>query len=190
MRARSSNHEREKKSRQARRSNADLISADGGCACLFAKRREERTRSTPPVDTAQYAGSDACKTCHEDLYTKKFETTPHYKTTLKGGHGCESCQGPGSEHVAGGGDVSKIVRFKDLSRQQATARCLTCHGDNEGQMHFNRSAHASNDVGCLDCHSPHHAKESIACSRGASLSSATSVIRRPRRSSPNPSTIG
>jgi DmsE family decaheme c-type cytochrome len=112
-----------------------------------------------PVETKQYSGSDACKTCHEDLYTKRFETTAHYKTTLKGGHGCESCHGPGSEHVAAGGDVSKIVRFKNLSRQKASARCLSCHGDSEAQMHFNRSSHASNDVGCLDCHSPHHAKE-------------------------------
>ncbi|MGC2194511.1 MAG: DmsE family decaheme c-type cytochrome [Terriglobales bacterium] len=112
-----------------------------------------------PVEFAQYTGSDACKTCHEELYTKRFETTPHFKTTLKDGHGCESCHGPGAEHVAGGGDVSKIIRFKDLSRPQASARCLSCHGDSHDQAHFSRSGHASNDVGCLDCHSPHHAKE-------------------------------
>ena len=122
-------------------------------------RNDATNAAASPVATPLYAGSDACKTCHEDLYTKKFETTPHYRTTLKGGHGCESCHGPGSEHVAGGGDVSKIVRFKEPSRQQASACCLTCHADSEGQVHFNRSAHASNDVGCLDCHSPHHAKE-------------------------------
>jgi predicted CXXCH cytochrome family protein len=121
------------------------------------------TKSGVPVATsteaARYAGSDACKTCHEDLYTKNFETTPHFKTTLKDGHGCESCHGPGAEHVAAGGDVTKIIRFKELSRPQASARCLSCHGDSHGQSQFSRSAHASNDVGCLDCHSPHHAKE-------------------------------
>lgn len=125
------------------------------------------TKETPgalpaasPVPVAsQYAGSDVCKTCHQELYTKSFETTPHYKTTLKNGHGCESCHGPGAAHVEGGGDVTKIVRFKELTRQQASTRCLSCHGDSGGQSHFSRSAHASNDVGCLDCHSPHHAKE-------------------------------
>jgi DmsE family decaheme c-type cytochrome len=113
----------------------------------------------PPVESTAYVGSDTCKTCHEDLYDKSFESTPHFKTTLKDGHGCESCHGPGSAHVAGGGDVTKIIRFKELSRQDASSRCLSCHGDAHGQRHFSRSAHASSQVGCLDCHSPHHAKE-------------------------------
>jgi len=72
--------------------------------------------AAPPVTPAEYAGSDACKACHEDLYSKQFELTAHYKTTLQGGHGCESCHGPGGEHVAGGGDLSKIVGFKELTR--------------------------------------------------------------------------
>ena len=108
---------------------------------------------------AEYVGVDVCKTCHEDLYRKNFETTPHFKTTLQDGHGCESCHGPGSEHVGGGGDVSKIIRFSELSKQEASNRCLTCHGSNHAQRHFSGSVHASNDVGCLDCHSPHHSKE-------------------------------
>jgi DmsE family decaheme c-type cytochrome len=113
----------------------------------------------PPAVGVEYAGSDACKTCHEELYSKSFETTPHFKTTLKGGHGCESCHGPGAEHVAAGGDAGKIIRFGKLSRQQSSARCLSCHGESPGQAHFSRSAHASNGIGCLDCHSPHHAQE-------------------------------
>ena len=108
---------------------------------------------------AHYLGSDACMACHEDVYKKSFENTPHFKTTLGNGHGCESCHGPGSEHVEGGGDTSKIISFKTLTRQDASARCLTCHAQNLKQRHFSSSAHASNDVGCLDCHSPHHAKE-------------------------------
>lgn len=110
--------------------------------------------------SAEYAGSETCKTCHEDLYKTGFERTPHFQTTLKGGHGCESCHGPGGEHVAGGGEVSKIIRFKELPREKANARCLSCHGEGKQQAHFRASAHNSNDVGCLDCHSPHHAKES------------------------------
>jgi DmsE family decaheme c-type cytochrome len=114
------------------------------------------TNSTEP---AQYVGVEVCKTCHEDLFKKNFENTPHFKTTLANGHGCESCHGPGSEHVASGGDITKIVSFKNLSKQDTNARCLTCHGQDHQQRHFGSSMHAGNDVGCLDCHSPHHAAE-------------------------------
>jgi len=129
-----------------------------GSWCLAA---EQQAKPAAPVSpsAAQYVGSETCKTCHEDLYKRQFESTPHYKTTLKDGKGCESCHGPGSEHVAGGGDTSKIIRFSELSKADANQRCLSCHGEAREQSHFAGSAHASNAVGCLDCHSPHHAKE-------------------------------
>ena len=134
-----------------------LLGLLSGPATAAAPPQEKAAALAP--DSSHYVGSETCKTCHEDVYTKEFRGTPHFKTTLKGGQGCESCHGPGAEHVAGGGDVSKIVSFKTLSRAQASARCLSCHGEAGEQSHFAGSAHASGDVGCLDCHSPHHAKE-------------------------------
>ena len=117
----------------------------------------------PSPDVSKYVGAETCKTCHEEIYND-WEKTPHWKTTLntKGGpskQGCEGCHGPGADHVAGGGDKTKIFVFEGKSRQETSARCLTCHGEGHEQSHFSESAHASNDVGCLDCHSPHHAKE-------------------------------
>jgi DmsE family decaheme c-type cytochrome len=130
------------------------------CLAMGVDRASQSNQSSAPSkDASQYVGSDTCKTCHEDVYKKQFEGTPHFKTTLKDGHGCESCHGPGSAHVEGGGDVSKIISFKRLSRQDAIARCLSCHGEAHEQRRFAQSPHDSNDVGCLDCHSPHHAKE-------------------------------
>ena len=120
---------------------------------------QDSSAAQSSAQPAEYVGADACRSCHEDLFTKHFETTPHFKTTLANGHGCESCHGPGSEHVAAGGDVTKIVSFKDLSKQEANTRCLSCHGENHKQRHFGGSMHAGSDVGCLDCHSPHHAAE-------------------------------
>src|SRR5258708_4375810 len=38
--------------------------------------------------------------------------------------------------------------------------CLNCHQYGEEHSNFLRSAHKSSDVNCLDCHSPHHYKES------------------------------
>jgi len=125
---------------------------------LVASQQEKNTPS-PANGTGEYAGIDICKTCHEELYKKNFENTPHFKTTLQDGHGCESCHGPGAAHVEGGGDITKIVSFKAMSKKEANARCLSCHGEKHEQRHFSASVHANNDVGCLDCHSPHHAKE-------------------------------
>lgn len=108
-----------------------------------------------------YLGSEVCKTCHEDVYNN-FGKTPHWKTTLdtrRGSafQGCEACHGPGEAHVAGGGDKSKIFVFKGAPAKEVTARCLTCHQYGEEHNNFLRSAHSSNDVTCIDCHSPHHA---------------------------------
>ena len=35
-----------------------------------------------PVTPAEYAGSDACQACHEDLYTKRFELTARQERPL------------------------------------------------------------------------------------------------------------
>lgn len=121
--------------------------------------QEARSSPAPSKGAFQYVGSDTCKTCHEDVFKKQFETTPHFKTVLAGEHGCESCHGPGSGHVEGGGEVSKIISFKKLSRQEASTRCLSCHGEAHEQRRFAQSSHNSSDAGCLDCHSPHHAKD-------------------------------
>jgi DmsE family decaheme c-type cytochrome len=122
-----------------------------------------RPAKAPPQDPSQYVGSEACAACHEDI-AKKFDTTPHYKTTLdtRGGpakQGCEACHGPGAEHVAGGGDKSKIILFSELRTRQITENCQSCHQYGQEHSNFSRSAHANNDVSCIGCHSIHKPKE-------------------------------
>jgi DmsE family decaheme c-type cytochrome len=121
------------------------------------------TTSAPSPEGSKYVGAETCKTCHEAIYNG-WEKTPHWKTTLNkedgpAKQGCEGCHGPGADHAAAGGDKTKIYAFGGRSRQETSARCLSCHGDSHKQSRFAESAHASSDVGCLDCHSPHHAKE-------------------------------
>jgi DmsE family decaheme c-type cytochrome len=127
---------------------------------LAGNGEKSNSSSGATGDASQYVGSETCKGCHEEIYKQGFEGTPHFKTTLKGEQGCESCHGPGAEHVAGGGDKTKIIRFEEMSRKDANARCLSCHAERSQQAHFAESFHAASQVGCLDCHSPHHAKES------------------------------
>ncbi len=117
----------------------------------------------PTVAGATYVGSDTCKTCHEQQF-KEIDGSPHFKTfSAKGGgqewHGCESCHGPGSLHVEGGGDKSKILNPKTMSLEQVTGICMQCHETNVEHMTFNRSTHFKNGVGCTTCHSVHQAKE-------------------------------
>jgi hypothetical protein len=87
-------------------------------------------QATPPSSSAtptlQYVGSETCKTCHEEMFNK-LQLTPHSNLLKEGKkvgavewHGCESCHGPGSAHVEGGGDVTKIISFKNLSVQDAS----------------------------------------------------------------------
>jgi DmsE family decaheme c-type cytochrome len=109
------------------------------------------------VPGATFVGADTCKTCHEDIYTKHFEGTPHYALLKEQKHGCEDCHGPGSAHVEAGGDPTKIIRFSQLSAAQASQRCLQCHESSLENVNFSRSVHLANGVGCVGCHSPHHA---------------------------------
>jgi DmsE family decaheme c-type cytochrome len=121
--------------------------------------------ATPPASAAaeksaaEYVGSDTCKTCHEDLYNN-WAKTPHWKTMLnkEGGpskQGCEGCHGPGKAHVDGGGDVTKIFTFKNVSTKTISDRCLTCHAGGTEHMNAVNSVHTRNGVSCIDCHSPH-----------------------------------
>ena len=114
-----------------------------------------------PVDASQYAGSDACKACHEESF-KSFESTPHWKTTLKHGaeaQGCEACHGAGKAHIEGGGDKSKIFSFAGAEPGAISKRCLSCHEYGEEHANFGRSQHNVNSVSCVACHSAHHAKQ-------------------------------
>jgi DmsE family decaheme c-type cytochrome len=141
----------------------------------LAKKDKDKTKPSQqvgeyqrPTDPSLYVGSETCKTCHEDMpskdFFKNYESSPHYVTTLdtkKGPewHGCEACHGPGKAHVEGGGDKTKIFTFKNASAKEISSRCLGCHGYDEEHSNYARSAHLQNNVSCIDCHSPHHAKE-------------------------------
>jgi hypothetical protein len=46
--------------------------------------------------------------------------------------GCESCHGPGSEHVANGGRARFIVNPKYLSAERSSATCGRCHDRRQG----------------------------------------------------------
>src|ERR1700686_4345945 len=122
--------------------------------------KNAQSQSIPAASSSEaskYVGSETCKTCHEDLYNG-WEKTPHWKTTLdtRGGpshQGCEGCHGPGADHVAGGGDKTKIFIFEHASAKEIDARCLTCHAG--AHPNFERSPHGRDTVTCTDCNGAH-----------------------------------
>ncbi len=100
------------------------------------------------VTAGDFVGSETCSMCHSDVYDSWAETA-HAKsikvleakaeadneeclachTTGLGTNAsekavsCESCHGPGGDHVAAGGDASTIEKINDESL------CLKCHTD-------------------------------------------------------------
>jgi DmsE family decaheme c-type cytochrome len=123
---------------------------------------QQASASFRPSDPSLYVGAEVCAACHAGE-NQSYNHGPHWKTLLdkKRGpewQGCEACHGPGAAHVAGGGDVTKIITFKNMPAADSARRCLDCHELGEEHSNFMRSEHMKNNVGCLDCHSVHQAK--------------------------------
>jgi DmsE family decaheme c-type cytochrome len=117
---------------------------------------------TPGVWAADYVGSSVCQTCHADIWSQ-FYRNPHYKSIASGKEkaentGCESCHGPGKDHVESAGDRNAIVGFADLAPDQVLNACLRCHVQTISRANIRRSEHTEQDVVCTNCHSVHSSK--------------------------------
>ncbi len=95
-------------------------------------------------------GADTCSTCHADI-AKDFRHAFHAQQGVE----CEQCHGPGSLHVQGGGDISKIISFSKRSATDANGVCLSCHARDTSIRNWVAGPHASNRVRCTDCHQTH-----------------------------------
>jgi len=108
-----------------------------------------------------YAGAEACKTCHEDQF-KQYQSGPHWQTmkdTARGPayQGCEACHGPGKAHTEEP-NKENIVSYTNLHGAEFSKHCLKCHQQSDERSNFERSAHHRSNVGCNNCHSSHTPK--------------------------------
>ena len=122
-----------------------------------------QSAGSPPaaqLSSAQQVGSEVCRACHADAGATWEATTMgkvflHAPRNQLEAQGCEACHGPGSEHIQGGGDKTKIFRFgKDspASIAEQNDRCLQCH-EQGARLHWQGSMHQSRNLACVNCHS-------------------------------------
>src|SRR3954465_5424248 len=114
---------------------------------------------TAPNTANQYVGSEACKTCHADVWLN-FYKNPHYKSIASGKEsaahtGCEGRHGPAGNHVAARGGKATIKAFSNFTPQQTLTTCLECHSKDVSRANIQRSVHTQADVVCTNCHSIH-----------------------------------
>ncbi len=111
-----------------------------------------------PVPAA-YVGNEVCKACHAPAF-EKFSGTVMGKIFLHNPRNetekraCESCHGPGSNHVAAGGGKGGLVTFRKDSGESAKVQnesCLGCH-QRGVQTYWEASPHASRGITCVNCH--------------------------------------
>ena len=124
-----------------------------------ALRRPLLAQDTQAADDSQYVGSEACKDCHRDQFTKFSHTVmgkvllSNPRTTLES-RGCEACHGPGRAHVERSGDLESIIRFgknSSLSTEEQNVQCLQCH-EQGLRLFWKGSPHESRGVACVTCH--------------------------------------
>ena len=107
---------------------------------------------------AEYAGSETCQACHEDIYNS-YEKSPHRVTDSEArrgwaGHGCESCHGAGAKH-AESADATAIQNPARLTASLTDNLCLGCHISYPAHAGRTNSSHLKNSVSCTTCHKVH-----------------------------------
>jgi DmsE family decaheme c-type cytochrome len=114
-----------------------------------------------PMANAKYTGEKGCIECHgqesahfkETLHSKVFHLNPKNERERQV---CEACHGPGSLHAKDTKNKSLIIGFTkawNTPIETQNGQCLNCHqGGN--RLHWPGSTHATNKLGCADCHNP------------------------------------
>lgn len=125
---------------------------------VVPSRFREKTYSPVSAQIPKVAGAEMvkddelCMTCHEAYVT-------HHKTNIHREQSCETCHGPGSEHVRTRGQTpGMILSFKKMAAAERSEACLQCHEKDACSpgTKWRTSAHAHGGVSCTDCHKGHY----------------------------------
>ncbi|HNR35296.1 MAG TPA: cytochrome c3 family protein [Candidatus Hydrogenedentes bacterium] len=98
-----------------------------------------------------YLGTEVCLSCHDGRVAGDktgFRMSTHYMI------GCESCHGPGLQHVRNGRPGNRYIETPPNTFDGINAACLRCHW--QEATDYAQGAHAeSRTVTCLHCHDIH-----------------------------------
>ncbi len=128
---------------------------------LLAFGRILFAQGAAPPKEATNVGSEICKACHAPQF-EKFSKTMMGKIFLFNSRNelekraCESCHGPGSNHVAAGGGkgVGGMITFRKDSGEPAELQnktCLQCHKGGD-RTYWEAGPHAGRGITCVNCH--------------------------------------
>ena len=133
---------------------APLCSAAARQSAAPAAKTDSATKDA--TAKAEYAGSEACAGCHEDI-GKSFAKNPHFsldKSKHWEGKACEACHGPGSKH-ADSTSADDIRNPLKLTAVKADGICLSCHKNQPTQVGRLQGGHARSAIACTSCHNMH-----------------------------------
>ena len=121
-----------------------------------------RAQPPAPATANAYVGSNVCRTCHPDVWLN-FYRNAHYRSLALADHpseqtGCESCHGPGQNHVQAGGGKATIRAFSEMPARATLDACLGCHAREFPRSEIRRSSHSQAEIACTSCHSIHKAQ--------------------------------
>lgn len=103
------------------------------------------------------AVTDSCATCHEDEVDSYMNTT--HAHSWKANLSCAECHGDATAHMASGGAKNTITSMRNLSPNDVSKTCVTCHEKTGEQSHTQLSEHFRAGVGCTSCHDVHPSAE-------------------------------
>lgn len=110
----------------------------------------------PDIPGATFVGNKACAECHSAI-TRGFPASAHARIQLEdaraaGQTGCESCHGPASLHIAGGGGRGKFI----INPRKDPAACFECHRQEQGEFQLPQHHPVlEGKMNCVQCHDPH-----------------------------------
>ena len=131
-----------------------LLGASSSMAAQEPPAQEPATSTATPSEETV---TPSCSDCHAQAAA--FVTNAHARgAVIKGAvtnDVCTSCHGDGAEHIAGGGDKTKITVPRGLTGSNDT--CMLCHDTNADRISRRGGMHANTEaVNCLTCHSVHN----------------------------------